>query len=118
MAPLQVVVAIIIFWQYVGYISLIAIGYTLFLLFLQPVFSRIFVHIRCVSHLSITCGEKNDYHKAFHLRSAKIVKITDQRVKIMSEIMKSMRIVKMYCWESAYVRQTQHIRRYDRFSLF
>jgi len=43
--------------------------------------------------------------------SANILKITDERVKIMSEIIKSMRIVKMYCWESAFERIVCEIRK-------
>jgi ATP-binding cassette subfamily C (CFTR/MRP) protein 5 len=41
----------------------------------------------------------------------KILKITDERVKIMSEIIKSMRIVKMYCWETAFDRKIRHVRK-------
>ncbi|CAF1354990.1 unnamed protein product [Rotaria sordida] len=44
------------------------------------------------------------------ISSAEVLKITDERVKIMSEIIKSMRIVKMYCWESAFERKICHIR--------
>ncbi|CAF4106053.1 unnamed protein product [Rotaria sordida] len=40
-----------------------------------------------------------------------ILQVTDQRVKIMSEIIKSMRIVKIYCWEMAFDKKIRHIRR-------
>ena len=43
--------------------------------------------------------------------STKVVEITDERVKLMSEIIKSMRIVKMYCWESAFVQKICHLRK-------
>lgn len=43
--------------------------------------------------------------------SAKVLKVTDERVKIMSEIIKSMRIVKMYCWESAFEKKVRHVRK-------
>ena len=42
----------------------------------------------------------------------KLLKITDERVKIMSEIIKSMRIVKMYCWEAAFDEKIKAIRKY------
>lgn len=45
------------------------------------------------------------------LASTRILQVTDERVKIMSEIIKSMRIVKMYCWESAFVRIVQSVRK-------
>lgn len=41
----------------------------------------------------------------------KVVEITDERVKLMSEIIKSMRIVKMYCWESAFIQKICHLRK-------
>ncbi len=43
--------------------------------------------------------------------SADILKVTDERVKIMSEIIKSMRIVKMYCWESAFEKKVRSVRK-------
>jgi hypothetical protein len=43
--------------------------------------------------------------------SAKVLEVTDKRVKLMSEIIKSMRIVKMYCWESAFERQIRLLRK-------
>jgi hypothetical protein len=45
------------------------------------------------------------------ISSAKILKVTDERIKIMSEIIKSMRIVKMYCWESAFDKKIRHVRK-------
>ena len=41
----------------------------------------------------------------------KVLETTDRRVQLMSEIVKSMRIVKMYCWESAFARKIYSIRR-------
>jgi hypothetical protein len=66
----------------------IAIGYALVLLFVQSVCSRLILHFR-----------------------TKILQITDERVKIMSEIIKSMRIVKMYCWESAFSKKVRLVRK-------
>ncbi|CAF3680029.1 unnamed protein product [Rotaria sordida] len=86
-APLQIIVVIFLLWHFIKYITFIAIGYTLVLLLIQPLLSRLFLRLR-----------------------AEVLKITDERVKIMSEIIKSMRIVKMYCWESAFERKICHIR--------
>jgi len=44
-------------------------------------------------------------------RLSKILRITDERVKIMSEIIKSMRIVKMYCWETAFEEKIRDVRK-------
>ena len=43
--------------------------------------------------------------------STKTLRITDERVKIMSEIIKSMRIVKMYCWETAFEEKIRDVRK-------
>jgi hypothetical protein len=40
----------------------------------------------------------------------RILQVTDERVKIMSEVIKSMRIVKMYCWESAFDKRIKNVR--------
>ncbi|CAF0789068.1 unnamed protein product [Adineta steineri] len=87
-APIQVILVIFVFWYFVKYIAFIAIGYTAFLLLIQPLYSRMFVSIR-----------------------TKILQITDERLKIMSEIIKSMRIVKMYCWETAFIQKICLIRK-------
>jgi hypothetical protein len=47
----------------------------------------------------------------FLIYSAETLKVTDERVKMMSEIIKSMRIVKIYCWESAFENKVRRIRK-------
>ncbi|CAF0978516.1 unnamed protein product [Rotaria sordida] len=87
-ASLEIVLVIIFFWKYVKYIAFIAVGYTLLLLIIQASFGRLFVYLR-----------------------TRILHVTDERVKIMSEIIKSMRIVKMYCWETAFYNKICSIRK-------
>ncbi|CAF4608413.1 unnamed protein product, partial [Rotaria sp. Silwood2] len=87
-APVEIALVIIFFWQYVKYICFIAVGYTLFLLTIQASFGRLFVYLR-----------------------TRILQVTDERVKLMSEIIKSMRIVKMYCWETAFYNKIISIRK-------
>lgn len=41
----------------------------------------------------------------------KILQVTDDRVKTMSEVIKSMRIIKMYCWESAIDKKIRQVRK-------
>ena len=31
-----------------------------------------------------------------------MLRVTDERIKLIAELLKSMRIVKMYCWETAF----------------
>ncbi|CAF3686894.1 unnamed protein product [Rotaria socialis] len=45
-APLEIIIVIIIFWQFVKYIAFIAVGYTLLLLSIQLGFGRFFLHLR------------------------------------------------------------------------
>ncbi|CAF3989329.1 unnamed protein product [Rotaria sp. Silwood2] len=84
----DIIVMTAFFWYFVNYIAFIAIGYTLLLVLLVVLMSHLLVHFRL-----------------------KILKVTDERINTMSEIIKSMRIVKMYCWESAFVRKISDIRR-------
>ena len=45
------------------------------------------------------------------LSRRRILQVTDQRVKTMSEIVQSMRIIKMYCWEAVFERKIRSIRK-------
>ncbi|CAF0900141.1 unnamed protein product [Rotaria sordida] len=88
LSPLEIALVVYFFWYFVKYVALIAIGYTLVLLAIQTIFSRIFLHFQ-----------------------NKILQVTDERVKMMSEIIKSMRVIKMYCWESAIDKNICHVRK-------
>ncbi|CAF3984050.1 unnamed protein product, partial [Rotaria magnacalcarata] len=59
-APLELTLVIIFFWQHVRYIAFIAVGYTLLLLIVQASFGRLFVYlrreiIRCAFRLFLDC---------------------------------------------------------------
>jgi ATP-binding cassette subfamily C (CFTR/MRP) protein 5 len=41
----------------------------------------------------------------------KLLQVTDERVKIMSEVIKSMRVIKMYCWESVIEKKIREVRK-------
>jgi hypothetical protein len=40
-----------------------------------------------------------------------MLRITDERIKIIAELIKSMRIVKMYCWETAFENKIRRVRK-------
>jgi hypothetical protein len=40
-----------------------------------------------------------------------MLRITDERIKIIAELIKSMRIVKMYCWETAFENKIRCVRK-------
>lgn len=42
---------------------------------------------------------------------AKAIKLTDQRVSLMSEILSAMKLVKLYAWESSFASQVAKIRK-------
>ncbi|CAF1094580.1 unnamed protein product [Didymodactylos carnosus] len=88
LAPFGIVIVVITLWYFVRYIALIPIAYTLALLCSQLVYGRLFVKIR-----------------------SKILQVMDERLKIMSEIIKSMRIVKMYCWEESIEHKIKNVRK-------
>jgi hypothetical protein len=41
----------------------------------------------------------------------RLVRITDERVKIIAELIRSIRIVKMYCWETAFEKKVRRVRK-------
>ncbi|CAF4229409.1 unnamed protein product [Rotaria sp. Silwood2] len=87
-APLEITLVIIFFWKFVKYIAFVAVGYTLILQFIRAIFGRFIGSL-------IT----------------KILQATDERVKIMYEIIKSIRIVKMSCWESTFDNKIRRVRK-------
>uniref|UniRef100_A0A3B3QF07 ATP-binding cassette sub-family C member 5 n=1 Tax=Paramormyrops kingsleyae TaxID=1676925 RepID=A0A3B3QF07_9TELE len=42
------------------------------------------------------------------------VSVTDQRVRLMNEILSSIKSIKMYCWESTFARRVQQVRTEER----
>ncbi|KAK3526468.1 hypothetical protein QTP70_028681, partial [Hemibagrus guttatus] len=50
---------------------------------------------------------------AAHFRK-KCVTVTDRRVRLMNEILSSIKFIKMYCWESAFTRNVQKVRAEER----
>jgi ATP-binding cassette subfamily C (CFTR/MRP) protein 1 len=45
--------------------------------------------------------------------TAKQMTVTDQRIKIMNEILNGIRVLKLYAWEMAFVRSITHIRKQE-----
>ncbi|CAF1074324.1 unnamed protein product [Adineta ricciae] len=86
--PFEIILIIGFFSYFVKYISLIALGYTIIVLLLQLLISRILIRLK-----------------------SKLFQITNERVKILSEIVKSIRVVKMYCWESAFIQKVLSLRK-------
>ncbi|CAF1671793.1 unnamed protein product, partial [Adineta ricciae] len=88
LSPIEIILIVYFFWYFIKSLSLIAIGYTVLLLLIQMLFSRIFLHYQ-----------------------NQILQKTDERIKIMSEIIKSMRIIKMYTWQIPMENQIHRIRK-------
>ena len=42
-----------------------------------------------------------------------MVKFTDQRVKVMNEVITGMRVLKLYTWEESFTEMVDKLRRYD-----
>ncbi len=52
------------------------------------------------------------YYNQFDVNNrSRMLRITDERIKMIAELMKSMRIVKMYCWESAFEKKVYGVRK-------
>eukprot|EP00055_Hartaetosiga_balthica_P012308 m.59252 g.59252 ORF g.59252 m.59252 type:complete len:1418 (+) comp7903_c0_seq3:26-4279(+) len=88
LAPIQTILGAYLIWQQVGASTLFGIG--VYILFLP---------------LNIFMG------KAFASLRRKAAERTDERVKIVSEILSSMRIIKMYGWEKPFRELIAEIRK-------
>ncbi|XP_021376611.1 multidrug resistance-associated protein 4-like isoform X5 [Mizuhopecten yessoensis] len=77
--PCQVIAVLVILWLLMGPSSIAGIGLLLIIIPSQSIMGKLFTKLR---------------HKtAIH---------TDERVKVMNEIITGMRVIKMYCWEKPF----------------
>lgn len=108
MAPLEIVLVIIFLWKFVKYIVFIAVGYTLLLLSIQIIFGRLASDFLYALSYSYTFLYNHSRHLDYR---TKILQLSDERIKMVSEIVKSMRIIKMYCWESTFNERLRRVRK-------
>ena len=62
---------------------------------------------------SIIHASKVTYWPLFSTDRHKTAVHTDERVKVMNEIISGMRVIKMYCWEKPFGELVAKIRRYS-----
>jgi len=86
-APLQTVVVMVILWQYVGIASLAGLFLVLLFILFQCVMSRFFEIFRRATTYN-----------------------TDKRIKLMSELIGAMKLIKMYCWEKPFSDLVSEVR--------
>lgn len=104
-APLELFAVAFLFWYFVRYISLIAVAYTIIIIMSQMVFGELFVLFRSVVNFSLTM-----LVSIYNYVRTKILKLTDERMKLMSEVLRSMRVIKMYSWESPFEKKIISVR--------
>eukprot|EP00043_Microstomoeca_roanoka_P013522 m.132440 g.132440 ORF g.132440 m.132440 type:complete len:1345 (+) comp15778_c0_seq1:123-4157(+) len=88
--PLQTIVVAFMLWDLVGPFGLCGIGFILLLIPLHGFSSKLFARYR------LQTAEK-----------------TDHRVRIMSEVLSSMRVIKMYVWEKPFANLIRRIRKQE-----
>ena len=87
-APLQMIALLIVIWYILGPFVLPAFAVFLLLIPMQAYTGKIFSKLRWNAAV-----------------------LTDERVKLMNEVIDGMRVIKMYCWEGPFVKHIQQIRR-------
>ncbi|XP_064615830.1 ATP-binding cassette sub-family C member 4-like, partial [Liolophura sinensis] len=88
--PLQAIAVLIILWHELGPACLAGFGVLLLLIPVQGWMGRMFSKLR-----------------------QKTAKFTDERVRLMNEIITGMRVIKMYCWEKPFGKLVQKVRRLE-----
>ncbi|PNJ66042.1 ABCC3 isoform 9, partial [Pongo abelii] len=86
-APLQIILAIYFLWQNLGPSVLAGVA---FMVLLIPLNGAVAVKMR-----------------AFQVKQ---MKLKDSRIKLMSEILNGIKVLKMYAWESSFLKQVEGIR--------
>ena len=51
MAPLQIVAVVFLLWHFIRYVAFVAIGYTILLVLIQPMLSRVFIAMKYDQHV-------------------------------------------------------------------
>lgn len=111
--PFQSIVYSIIIYLEVGWAGVIGVGFMLSFIPLQGVkyfdfklkifvcCDLLFLHIFFLAWVGKRAGE-------FQMR---IIKRTDIRIKIMSEILSGIQVIKMYAWEKSFAQMVDQIRK-------
>jgi ATP-binding cassette subfamily C (CFTR/MRP) protein 4 len=60
---------------------------------------------------SVPCSSLDYIGKMFSVYRFKIAQKTDERGRIMNEIIIAMRVIKMYAWENPFSKLIDHVRR-------
>ena len=87
-APLQATVVIVLLWQRLGVATLAGFAVLILLIPVQMWMGKVFAILR-----------------------RKTATLTDERVKLMSEVVNGMRVIKMYCWEKLFTDQVRDVRK-------
>nr|XP_039258782.1 multidrug resistance-associated protein 4-like [Styela clava] len=86
--PLQCLIVGIILWQEIGIAVLSGMGVLILIMFLQTFSGRAFGKIRSMTAV-----------------------LTDERIRLMNEVINGMRIIKMYAWEKPFAKLVSNTRR-------
>ncbi|RWS23642.1 multidrug resistance-associated protein 4-like protein, partial [Leptotrombidium deliense] len=86
-APIELIVVYVLLWQYVGYSCTTGLGFILVVVVFQFASAK--------------------YINKYRFATAKL---TDSRVKLMSEILNAMKVIKMYAWENSFAEKISKIR--------
>ncbi|RWS20356.1 multidrug resistance-associated protein 4-like protein, partial [Leptotrombidium deliense] len=86
-APIELIIVYLILWTYIGYSCLMGLLIVFCILLFQIGTIRFLAKYRLAT-----------------------VKLTDSRVKLMSEIINAIKVIKMYAWESSFAAKISNIR--------
>lgn len=89
MAPIQTIISIYIVYMYIGYVCFIGLVILLLFIPFNSFNGRIFLKVR-----------------------TRVAALSDIRIRIVNEIIKGMRVIKMYAWENHFSKLVSESRRY------
>jgi hypothetical protein len=116
-APVQLIIAISIIYQYLGLTSFLGIGVFLFVIFLQGTYIMFILRhknkrkcrcLSCIQHLCVLPGCMGILYQHF---SSYQVKDQDKRLGIISQLIQDIRLIKMYTWEPLFQEMADDARK-------
>ncbi|KAJ8785310.1 hypothetical protein J1605_007420 [Eschrichtius robustus] len=101
-APLQIILAVYFLWQNLGPSVLAGVALMVLLI---PLNGAVAVKMR-----AFQVGASNCAAPAWSLGQVEQMKFKDSRIKLMSEILGGIKVLKLYAWEPSFLKQVEDIR--------
>ena len=109
--PVMAVYVIVVSWMNIGVASVGGLSVLLLFIPFNALMGRLFNTYRLVAaSLSCIAVYQNVLNVIFSKKRTDATRVTDKRIRLMTEIVSSMKLIKVYCWEEPFANLVKTIR--------